>query len=82
MEQETAPTIARFEDLVASHSGSHVPGWATKTRTTLAHGTGRLPAQRSQIGWQPVAGPGSPTMKRTMTPSMRSLHQRIVRGEA
>lgn len=82
MEQETAPNIARFEDLVASRSAYHVPVWATNTRTALAHGTGRLPAKRSQNGWQPVAGPGSPTMQRTMTPSMRSLHQRIVRGEA
>ena len=82
MEQETAPTFARFADLVASQRQPHVPAWAINSRTTLAHGTGRLPIQRHQNGWQTVAGPGSANMQRSMTPSMRSLHQRIVRGEA
>ncbi|RJU99660.1 MAG: hypothetical protein DWC10_01715 [Candidatus Poseidoniales archaeon] len=81
MEHKNIPT-KRFADLVPSTQSEAVPVWAKNSRTTLAHGTGRLPAKNDQLGWQPVAGPGSPQRPHRMTPSMDSLRKRMVRGEA
>ena len=82
MEQQHAPTEPSFADMTASSSVNKRPVWARNSRTTLAHGTGRLPAREHQLGWQPIAGPGSLSEQRPMSTTLRSLHQRIVRGEA
>jgi hypothetical protein len=82
MEQHTAPQETRFDELTPSCQVARIPTWAMDSKTTLAHGYGRLPENLAHVGWQPVAGPGSAQVQRSMTPSMRSLHQRIVRGEA
>ena len=58
------------------------PAWTKTSRTVFAYSSGRMPNSASQVAWQPFAGAGSVPAPRTMTKSMRSLHQRIVRGEA
>ena len=82
MEQPTIANNMRFADLIASTPTKATPAWAAERQTRLAHGTGRLPQHVKQIGWQPLAGPGSPAVKPSMSSSMQSLRQRIVRGEA
>jgi len=82
MEQPNLPKRERFADLVASTTATATPGWARKSQTTLAYGTGRLPEHAKQIGWQPLAGPGTALVKPALSTSMQSLRQRIVRGEA
>ena len=82
MEQEHAPNQPSFAMLTASASVEMRPAWAQTSRTNLAYGTGRLPANQNQVGWQPIAGPGAPGEQRPMSTTLRSLHQRIVRGEA
>jgi hypothetical protein len=82
MEEQNTPNNPTFERLIASTTQDRTPAWAVKSRTTLAHGSGTLPVAKGNIGWQPLAGPGSVQHRRPMTPSMRSLRQRIVRGEA
>lgn len=82
MEQARTSNEPTFERLIASTTQNRIPAWATKSRTALAHGSGSLPVAKGNTGWQPIAGPGSAHDRRPMTPSMRSLRQRIVRGEA
>ena len=82
MEQTNHLEKLSFADLVAASDDACTPAWATNSQTTLAFGTGRLPQHAKQIGWQPVAGPGSVAVKPSMSTSMQSLRQRIVRGEA
>ena len=82
MQEHPEPQTIRFEDLNSSTSIRTQPAWSKKSRTVLSHPTGRLPAHSQQITWQPLAGAGSSPTPRAMTNSMRSLHQRIVRGEA
>jgi hypothetical protein len=82
MENDTFAKEIRFEDLRPTADIAQVPAWAMQSQTSLAHGSGRLPTKLAQIGWQPLAGPGSAPVQRSMTRSMRLLHERIVRGEA
>ncbi len=82
MEQQHESKEPSFSDMIATTTSTAPPQWARKSRTQLAYGTGRLPQGCQQIGWQPYAGPGSAPAPHVMTPSMRSLHQRVVRGEA
>lgn len=81
MEERNLLQNLRMNDLVASSTTTHVPAWAKDSQTTLAYGTGRLPKDAGQIRWQPLAGPGSAPAAH-LSPSMRSLRRRIVRGEA
>ena len=71
-----------FEDLSPTTSDQPNAAWNRRNRTLLAHGKGRLPEDRHGLGWLPVAGPGSPRMAPNMSPTMRALHGRCVRGEA
>lgn len=71
-----------FEDMISTTNYRTPPAWAKKSRTVLAHPTGRLPSHSQQITWLPLAGAGSSPAPRPMSNSIRSLHQRIVRGEA
>ena len=82
MEQTQCIESLSFAELIASSDDACTPSWATNSRTTLAFGAGRLPEHSKQIGWQPVAGPGSVAVQPSMSSSMQSLRQRIVRGEA
>lgn len=82
MQEPPKPQRIHFEDMISSTNLRTPPAWAKKSRTVLAHPTGRLPSHSKQITWQPLAGPGSSPTPRPMNNSMRSLHQRIVRGEA
>lgn len=82
MEQQNLPDKLCFADLVASTAGCPSPEWARNTQTTLVYSTGRLPEHVKQLGWQPLAGPGSAAIKPALSDSMQSLRQRIVRGEA
>jgi len=82
MEQPNLPKNLRFADLVASTTATATPGWARNSQTALAYGTGRLPENANQLSWQPLAGPGTATVKSGLSTSMQSLRQRIVRGEA
>ena len=82
MEQQHAPTEPSFAAMTATSTVDKRPAWARNSRTTLAYGTGRLPSHQHQLGWQPIAGPGALGEQRPMSSTLRSLHQRIVRGEA
>ena len=82
MEKQNLPKNLRFATLVASATDPLTPEWAQNSRTTLAHSSGRLPPDARQIGWQPLAGPGSAPAARPLSPSMQSLRRRVVRGEA
>lgn len=82
MEEQTESKEPSFSDMTATTSSATQPLWARGSRTQLAYGTGRLPQRSQQISWQPYAGPGATPTPHVMTPSMRSLHQRVVRGEA
>lgn len=82
MEQPPESKEPSFSDMIASTASATQPSWARGSRTQLAYGTGRLPQGSQQISWQPYAGPGAAPTPHLMTPSMRSLHQRVVRGEA
>ncbi len=80
--ERTETNEFRFAELIASVAKNHEPRWAQNGQTTLAYGTGRLPEHVRQIGWQPLAGPGSPPAAQTHSTSIRSLRRRIARGEA
>ncbi|MDA8749910.1 hypothetical protein N9M68_07255 [Candidatus Poseidonia alphae] len=82
MQEPPNPQKITFEDMISSTHQQKQPVWSQKSRTVLAHPSGRLPIQARQITWQPLAGAGSSPSPRPMSNSMRSLHQRIVRGEA
>jgi len=69
-------------DLTPTSATAPNTAWNRRNRTMLAHGEGRLPDERHGLGWHPVAGPGSPRAAPTMSPTMRALHDRCVRGEA
>lgn len=80
--EQTETNEFRFAELIASVAKNHEPRWARNSQTTLAYGTGRLPERVGQIGWQPLAGPGSPPAAKTNSTSISSLRRRIARGEA
>ena len=82
MEEQNLLQHLRLADVLASGTNRAMPEWAADSRTNLAHGSGRLPAQAQQIGWQPVAGPGSAPAARPLSTSIQSLRRRVVRGEA
>ena len=82
MEEQNLLQHLRLADMLASGTNRATPEWAADSRTTLAHGSGRLPVQAQQIGWQPVAGPGSAPSARPLSTSIQSLRRRVVRGEA
>ena len=82
MEEQNLLKNLRFANMIASATHPPTPEWAQNSRTTLAHGSGRLPVQAQQIGWQPLAGPGSAPEARPLSTSMQSLRRRVVRGEA
>ena len=82
MEEQNLLQHLRLTDMLASGANRATPEWAVDSRTTLAHGSGRLPVQAQQIGWQPVAGPGSAPSDRPLSTSIQSLRRRVVRGEA
>lgn len=82
MEQQPESKEPSFSDMIATTTSPTIPVWVRRSRTHLAYGTGRLPQSSQGISWQPFAGPGSSPIPHVMTPSMRSLHQRVVRGEA
>lgn len=71
-----------FEDLTPTTSDLPNAAWNRRNRTLLVYAEGRLPEDRHGLGWLPVAGPGSPRTAPTMSPTMRALHGRCVRGEA
>jgi len=82
MEEQNLSQNLRFADMTATSTMANGPAWAKNSQTTLAYGTGRLPAHARQIGWQPLAGVGSAPAPPHLSPSMQSLRRRIVRGEA
>ena len=82
MEEQNLLQHLRLADMLASGTNRATLEWAADSRTTLAHGSGRLPVQAQQIGWQPVAGPGSASSARPLSTSIQSLRRRVVRGEA
>ncbi|HJM55305.1 MAG TPA: hypothetical protein QGI72_03575 [Poseidonia sp.] len=81
MQETQNSEIISFEEMIASTSQA-APKWTKNARTVLAYSSGRLPSNTEQITWQPIAGAGSSPGPIKMSESMRSLHQRIVRGEA
>lgn len=82
MEEQNLSQNLRFADMTATSTPASGPAWAKNSQTTLAYGTGRLPAHARQIGWQPLAGVGSAPAPSHLSSSMQSLRRRIVRGEA
>ena len=82
MEEQNLSQHLRFADMTATSTRVSIPAWAKNSQTTLAYGTGRLPAHVRQIGWQPVAGVGAAPAPSHLSSSMQSLRRRIVRGEA
>jgi hypothetical protein len=65
-----------FASLVPTSGNASNPAWSHLERSTIAHGSGVLPARSEGLGWAPLHLRALP--ERTMSSSLQGLHARAV----
>ena len=82
MRSAQAPTMNHhlpprtFASLVPTSGTASHPAWSYDERSTIAHGSGVLPARSDGLGWAPLHLRALP--ERTLSSSLQGLHARAM----
>ena len=65
-----------FASLVPTSCTASHPAWSYDERSTIAHGSGSLPARSGGLGWAPLHLRALP--EQTLSSSLQGLHARAM----